>query len=122
MIPYGQEERQTVSPSRVGDTLQSSTTVAGIAVAIAALFPTVEGLDDAVTLRVFGNVFNLIPIALLLCGLFSLAASFSSLRELLDEQTFSANQHAKESFAFLLVSIILLAGIFVLVTLAVVQN
>jgi hypothetical protein len=101
------------------DILQTSLTLAGIAVALAAVLPSIAlGPSLPIDLGDFHRLIPLVPSTLALCGLFSLSAGIRSLDESRRDQRLSIIDFFRNggaSLSLLMVSMLLLSATYLAV-------
>jgi|SRR5215217_7868516 len=85
-----QEDTAALRSLRLSEILQSSVMVAGIAVAFAAVLPELEHIGP--DLPILGKQYPLVPILLLLSGLFALFASYHCANQIRREARLSRSQ------------------------------
>src|SRR5919199_1054203 len=106
---------QATEPSEIGEVLQSATTVAGLAVAFAAILPS---LKVSPTLYFFGlPPLQSISTILLLCGILALYGSTRALHELLTEKGLTTRVlfSLRHSIGILFWAIFLLGIVYILI-------
>lgn len=111
----------SVPPSRASEILQVASTIASIAVAIAAvLTSTKQPIGPVIdwTIRDHRTVFPLVPAILLLCGILALSASLRGLNEMRQHDQLTRRDLVVHPLGFLLGALVLLFATYVIVLVA----